>query len=272
MASRFVSPGVDRLTEVDRADCEYNPSVVEIEGVVSPSDQGGWPHSDAYAVHCFSFSAWRRLRQPLIKNELTILRPVDPDGDWFFEYPKLTVHRIRVLLSTDDSRAIFAGKSKDVADTKGLLVVIEELKKPVIIATERFGDLTLDRSIGWFEGNVRWNGELVHVTFSPDDNQNINKGLATAEKLWSEQQAWKEKVGSYAVKKLLPLKNDYWLGDGESPLNTDEFISRMTLQSISILPDGDFEFWHDDGDLFGGHFIQISGSLDDGLTDADIPG
>lgn len=46
----------------------------------------------------------------------------------------------------------------------------------------------------------------------------------------------------------------------------------MKLESISIQPNGEFEFWHNDGDLFYGHSIQISGSLEKGLTHSDIPG
>jgi hypothetical protein len=46
----------------------------------------------------------------------------------------------------------------------------------------------------------------------------------------------------------------------------------MKLTSISIGSEGTFEFWHNDGDLFYGHSIQIGGSLAKGLTRADIPG
>ena len=74
------------------------------------------------------------------------------------------------------------------------------------------------------------------------------------------------------MKELLPLKNETWLEEGESPFSAEKFKSRMMLQSISIYPNGDIEFWHDDGDLFWGHSIQISGSLDEGLSEADIPG
>jgi hypothetical protein len=51
-----------------------------------------------------------------------------------------------------------------------------------------------------------------------------------------------------------------------------DFQKQMKLQSINVAGDGRFEFWHHDGDLFWGHAIQISGTLKDGLTDADIPG
>lgn len=272
MSSKFKAPSIDRLKEVDRADCEYAADLVEIEGVVSQSAQGGWPHSDEYSVHCIDFSAWRRPGQPMVSKKLSVLRPVDPEGDWFSAYPNLSIHRIQVLLSKDESRAIFAAKSRQQPDTSGLSAVVEELQKPVVVKSQRFGLLTLDRSIGWFTGETEWNGRSVRITCHADMNQDITQTLAVAERLWNDQQVWKQRVDDYAVLELLPIKNDNWLNDDESPLNEDLFKSRMTLESISIHPDGNFDFWHDDGDLFWGHSIQISGSLTDGLTNADIPG
>jgi hypothetical protein len=46
----------------------------------------------------------------------------------------------------------------------------------------------------------------------------------------------------------------------------------MTPSSITLTPDGGFEFWHDDGDLFWGHAIRIGGTLAAGPDSADIPG
>jgi hypothetical protein len=263
---------MDRLTEVDEADCEYQKDVIEIEGVVSPSGQGGWPRSDDYDVHCFSFSAWRRPEQSVVRSELTILRPVDRDGDCYSDYPKLSIHRIKVLLSVDETRAIFAGASTTVADTNQLSDVAAELGKPVIIKTEVFGELTLNRSINRFEGKAMWNGKAVEISFSTDETQDISAGLKVAEKLWAEQSSWKQRVEDYAVGELLSTKNDFWLDDDETPVTPEQFKSRMTLESISIDRKGGFSFWHDDGDLFYGHSVQVSGSLDEGLTQADIPG
>lgn len=270
--STFKPPSLDCLAEVDSADCEYREGVVEVEGIVSPSSQGGWPDSDDYSVHCFSFTAWRYPAGQVVSKELTILRPVDPDADWFSEFPELSIHRIRVLMSADESRAIFASKSTYEAEADQLTEIAEELVKPVVINTERFGDLTLDRSIGWFEGDVEWNDESIRITFHTDETQDISAGLKVAEKLWDEQIAWKQKVDDYAVLELLDLKNDNWLSEDEPTLDSDQFKSRMTLETISVHPDGKFEFWHDDGDLFWGHSIQVSGSLEEGLTQADIPG
>ena len=79
--------------------------------------------------------------------------------------------------------------------------------------------------------------------------------------MWRAQKSWRAKVMAYAVKQLLPLKNDTWLGDDEQPLSAKQFQARMKLDSITVSPDGSFDFWHDDGDLFWGHSIQISGGF-----------
>ena len=130
----------------------------------------------------------------------------------------------------------------------------------------------LDRRIGWFEAEVEWNGETIRITFHADDDFLPKGVLETSEALWNDQAEWKRKVEDYAVSELLELKNDTWLDDNEQPLTAQQFKDRMSLQSISIRDDGAFDFWHDDGDLFWGHTIQISGSLKEGLTRADIPG
>jgi len=227
--SNFKPPSADRLADVDSADCEYQKNVVEIEGVVSPSSQGGWGRTDDYKVHCFSFPAWRH-------------------------------------------RAVFAGKSQSAVDPSQLQEIAEELAKPVVINTQRFGDLTLDRSIQWFEGEADWNGKTIRINFDTDGNQDISACLEVAEKLWDDQKLWKQKVADHAVKELLSLKNETWLDEGEALLTADEFKSRMKLQSITIRAGGGIDFWFDDGDLFWGHLIHVSGSLKEGLDQAGIAG
>ena len=69
-----------------------------------------------------------------------------------------------------------------------------------------------------------------------------------------------------------PLKNRTWVEEGEKKVTAAQFRKRMKLESVSFYPDGSLEFCHDDGDLFWGHTILVSGTLRRGPTDADIPG
>jgi hypothetical protein len=110
------------------------------------------------------------------------------------------------------------------------------------------------------------------VYFTTDGTTSIDNALKTAEILWANQSRWKRELDTLVTNRLLPLKNDTWLEEGESPLTEDEFLSRMILESISVYNDGRFEFWHNDGDLFWGHAIQVRGNTRDGLTGADICG
>ncbi|MEW4563682.1 DUF2262 domain-containing protein [Bremerella sp. JC770] len=274
MTTEFTPPSLDRLHEVDLADIsEFHEGLVEVEGVVSSESQGGWGHDEMdCGVHNFTFAAWRRPGQEIVQQKMLVLRPVDPDGEWYDEFKELTLHRIHVLLYKDESRAIFAGYSDEKVDTSQLEDIATELKKPVYLETTRFGTLTLDRRLETFEGETQWNGQTIQLTLGSSDSTEVQQCLATAEQLWADEVAWKQKVDDYAVRELLNAKNDVWLDDDEDPITADEFKSRMTLDAITIEPDGEFTFWHNDGDLFWGHSIEISGSLKDGLQHADTPG
>lgn len=270
MPPKFKPPAFGQLASVDIADCEYDSGLTEIAGVVSFGGQGGWPATDHYEVHCFNFAAWRRVGQPLVERELTILRPVAEDADWFSEYPEGSIHKVRVLLSVDETRAVFAEAiERDVADTE-LRSIATELEKPVTINTDR-GLLTLNRQINCFEGTVMWNDVSVNISFEADDELDITSQLKTADALFADSANWARRISDFAVKEKLELAND-WRDEDVTPMTADEFLRRMTLESIAIEADGRFEFWHNDGDMFYGHSIQICGTLADGLTDSDIPG
>jgi hypothetical protein len=263
---------IEQLREVDIAATTYQDDFVEIEGVVSEEGQGGWPRNPDYSVHSFSFAAWRRLGGELVEEKLTILRPVEKETDWFSEFPKLSIHRVKVLLSDDETRAIFSTKSENPPDTAGLREVAKELSQPVVVANDRFGDLTLNRSLGWFEAETEWNDAPVRLSLRAADTERLTQVLPVAEKLWSDGAIWNKRVEDYAVEKLLRVKNDNWLEDGDQPLTSEEFKSHMSLDSITVDSDGSFEVWYSDGDLFWGHSILIRGSLEEGLYQADIAG
>jgi hypothetical protein len=146
----------------------------------------------------------------------------------------------------------------------------EQLQKPVTFEDPLLGTFTLDRRVDWFTGQVVWDGESISLNLS--ESTKLESALRTAHALWRNQGEWNQRVRNFAVEQLLPLKNDTWLDEGEGELTPDEFRERMTLESITVNADGSFDFWHDDGDLFWGHSIQISGNLAEGPMDADIPG
>jgi len=146
------------------------------------------------------------------------------------------------------------------------------LQKPVTFDDPMFGTFTLDRRIDWFSGKAVWNGTPVKIHLDGKETNEVEAALKTARALWQSQADWDKRVRDYAVQQLLARKNDDWLGEGEEEVSPEQFKARMKLQSITVRQDDGFEFFHEDGDLFWGHAIQISGSLSKGLTGADTPG
>jgi hypothetical protein len=134
------------------------------------------------------------------------------------------------------------------------------------------GVFVLDRSVNWFEGTPLWNGRRISLDLKVGEHADVKTSLQVARELWKLEKTWNAKVLDYAASKLLKLKNDSWLSDGEASLSAGEFKKKMTLESITVSPNGDFEFWFNDGDLFWGHSIMVSGSLKDGFKDAGIHG
>lgn len=162
------------------------------------------------------------------------------------------------------------------AEDAELEAEIARSKEPVTFDDPLFGTFVLDRRLDWLVAPTSWSGapvELVLTLDDPDAGPEVRDALlADARALWADPVAWTRRVHAHAVAELLPLKNDAWLDEGEGPLDASAFLARMKLRSIHVGPEGRFEFWHDDGDLFFGHSILISGTIKEGPTDADIPG
>jgi hypothetical protein len=223
----------------------------------------------------FTVEAWRVATGEIQKRQLSVCRKVTDEELKTFQDLILPYEVIRIRARVVESdfggpRAqleAFVGRDSSDAELND---VAEELQKPVTLKDPHLGTFTLDRRVDWFTGEVLWAGQSISLNLT--GSADAKDALQTARAIWQNQAEWNRRVREFAVEKLLPLKNDTWLGDGEAELTSDEFKDRMTLESITVNADGSFDFWHNDGDLFWGHAIQISGSLSEGPTHADIPG
>lgn len=253
-------------------------SVIKIHGVVGANGPGAGrtPPETMWTMN-LKLIAWRKDGGPVHKESIMVTKRVDDEG----------LQELQGKI-TSTSMITFTGKicpESPFGDTRALLVeyvgnctdqalseVLSEYKKPVEMHDELLGKLTLNRSVDWFEGKVVWNGSQIDLSLSLDTSGKPDAAIETAKTLLKNMSAWSKQVDEYAVRDLLALKNDVWLEGGEQEVSQDEFISRMSIMSITTYPDGEFEFWHDDGDLFWGHVILVSGSLSEGLTNVEISG
>lgn len=157
-----------------------------------------------------------------------------------------------------------------------LEIILKDSMKPVYFNDDQLGQFELDKSIKVFQKKTIWAGEEGNLYFDWDENvDDVESALETAHVLFQNQDEWNKKVRDFASEKLLDLAND-WLQDNEDTelkeITKEMFIDFMSLDSISVYPEGEFEIFFFDGDMFWGHSITVSGNISDGFTSAEIAG
>jgi len=274
----YKPPPRDQLATVDVAEgVEYPSEFVVVEGVLSTAGGGGWyGRTGNFFINSLIFDAWRFPGQPLVFRELLLMRPVPEDSDYRTGFSSYSIHRFRVLLEKSQGRAVVdEWLPMDVVDPE-LQSAAEKLRQPVFYEHPRFGTMEFYRPLRYFVGSARWNPtwlrpNVIKVQLVADDSRNAEPAARVADRLWDAQAEWKKRIDEFAVEKLLPLKNEDWLQFWERRVSPKRFIRRMTLDAITVSPDGSFGFWHR-SNLFAGHWIQVRGNLHEGPTSADIPG
>ena len=260
---------------------KVKPKAAEIVGIVHPLGAGGGqtPPEKNWTLR-FSVQPWRGTDGAIQEWELSVCKPnltdkmlhAMMDSIEPFEILRL---RVRLEVKKDGLGRPIATLVKMLGKTNAdaeLTARAEQMQKPVTIKHPLFGTLTLNRALDWLEATSKWGSKKINLYFSRKGRKDDQPLLRLAEELWKKQKTWDKQVHDMAVKKLLDLKNDLWLGDKEKEFTPQRFKKRMKLQSILIEPKGAIEFTFNDGNLFWGHVIQVWGTLKKGPTDAGIAG
>ena len=153
--------------------------------------------------------------------------------------------------------------------------ILAEYRKPIILQDDVLGELTYDKQIKSFEGNIAWLGGKVHISLyvDKDNKSGITKAKKALKILVSEQKKWDVDLRSFAAKKLTKLACEWAESDEEAAEITEEsFAKRISLSLIWMTSGGSFSAYFDDDDLFFGHSITVCGSPKKGLLSADIEG
>ena len=184
-----------------------------------------------------------------------------------------SVFQIMVRPSEDGKQFLMTELPQPEIDPE-MKAILEEQKKPVSIWVPELGTFTLNRLVNWFEAEVEWLGQPARLDI--DREEDWDACVEQAKALMADQKGWDEKVRSFAADQLLEQAND-WAQDaaeGEEPeeITREQFMERLELDAIQISAGGRFEFWFNDGDLFWGHAIHVTGSLDQGPEMAQMEG
>lgn len=119
-----------------------------------------------------------------------------------------------------------------------------------------FGELKYNKEFNWYETTILYKKSKINFYISLDEVRDRKAAINTAKEICKKLSPLTEKAQNFAADNLLNLKNETWL-DEEGIVTRDSFIERMVLESITVYPQGNSEFWFHDGDLFWGHSIRV---------------
>lgn len=154
--------------------------------------------------------------------------------------------------------------------------VLAEYRKPVVLNDEELGELTLDKDLDMFEGEVLWCGEQICLSLEVDvaDEDTWADARRAMKEMLAEQDRWDGDMRASAARELTDLACEWReSADEEVPEITEEsFARRIELRSIAMDADGSFSAYFDDDDMFFGHCVAAYGTLTDGVTSVVMQG
>jgi len=162
------------------------------------------------------------------------------------------------------------------APSPALEEVLAEYLRPVVVVDEVLGELTLDKDLDMFEGEVLWRGEQICVSLEVDAaNEDTWADARRAMKtMLADQERWDRDMRAFAARELTELACEWReSADEEVPeISEESFAQRIELRTIAMDADGSFSAYFDDDDMFFGHCVTAYGTLTDGVTAANMEG
>jgi hypothetical protein len=139
---------------------------------------------------------------------------------------------------------------------------------------EVLGALTWNEDLEWWEGQTQLTpGHPIQFSISQEEVDAAAQPTAEvqqARRVIAFLREHEEEARVVAADEVLELYNLEW-NEGD-PLSEEEFMSRLTLDDISIAFDGSAELFYKDDGLFAGHTLLVTISAEGTFEDADIAG
>lgn len=259
---------------------QFAPEELSILAVTGANGFSGGKSGDSQLwTASIGLTAWMEEDSPDIHREKTGLVTLADEellGYLRQRTPPDFIIKFRARMALDGGRLLLLNLPEPGFDPD-LKAILEEQKKPESTYVDGLGTFVFNRQVEWYEAEVDWLEGKVRLDFDQGPAEEMKAAQETAKALLADAAGWDARVRAYAAQELLALANQ-WAADGgeedgePEELTAETFMARMEPDAIQVDGDGGFEFWFNDGEMFWGHSIRVSGSLTDGPTDAQMEG
>lgn len=270
---------MSKLNEISRFEKNFAENVIEVAAVTGASGVGAGRAGEDILWHAsISLIVWKNLNinEPVIKEEMQL--------EWLADDKEFKTTRdllkensvVKLQVRKGENSMMLVKVLETFYQDDELEGILQESLKPVYYHDEVLGQFELIKSVKIFEKEIPWAGEEGRLSFDwyevPDK---MKSALETSYALFEQQRKWSQKVKAYAAEELTELANDWLQDDEETEINEitkKMFMEFMKLSAICVYPEGDFEIYYSDGDMFWGHSIIVYGNINGEMESAEIAG
>ena len=280
--------------EMKKFDNEYSKQTKEILILTNDSSVGAWKAGKVNMwVASKGFLAYIDISSNELKNgDGRVVWPIEEsemqsDKNYSKKFDLGIVYRLRVRELIDKTvpegfvpsypnRFLVVKILEKNVQNAVLAEILAEYRKPISITDEGLGAFELEKDLQMFSGEINWLGETVSASLDieVEDESTWSKSMGFLKSLSDNQREKDEEFRLFAAKELTELANDWSQNEEENAagITESDFASRIRMESLGVTSDGDYTLYYFDDDMFFGHVIEITGSIDGGPESADIAG
>ena len=136
-------------------------------------------------------------------------------------------------------------------------------------------EFVLNRKFGWYEGNVEILGGSCLVYLDLDEQTKVEAKDAAArfEIFLKDIENLDRQMKDFCVERMLDSANEWKENEDDPDITPEQFKENLdSPNELVVHNDGSAEFMYGDGDMFGGHAIQVSVEADGELSDCELVG
>ena len=202
--------------------------------------------------------------------------------DWGYNFSELQIYHIKCVknppIELEEYMSEIINNSytvleviKDKKSDSRLEVLQAKLLKPAKLKIDS-DTFTLNRQLSWFEGSTLWCGVLCTVYLETDSDSSDTAISASThlQTLLSDDKGWDARFRTFAAAELIDTAND-WAED--ETIAEEDFAAMLHLSELTVSPDGNLILYYiDENDIFAGHAIEITATMENGPESADLVG
>ena len=189
---------------------------------------------------------------------------------WGYNLKALSIYQVRCRKNLHTSSWLLLEVLGRDLEHPALEEVLADYKRPVTFTDPLCGEFALDRQFSWFACEMDWAGErcLVYLECDEEDGETAEAALAAFKPIDPAAADWDRRFRAFAAQELAELASDWQ----DTAVTEEDFARRISISEFSMDPEGTYTAYYDDGDLFFGHVIVITGDEESGPEDAEIAG